>query len=257
MLRFFLVVLILGVSGSMSHAIVLEDLIKKNLLEKTLLNKKVGYYLGSFDPLHLGHEKVVKKALESNLCDYVLIYPAWGGDGYKNRTDLRIRLEMLFATFADNPRVIVTKLNPGQLQEALTEDTDVLIEEKPTVKSKIKGARYIGLIGSDAALDTNKDVKKRSVFMRGIKVPDKYKEHTAGGVIAIPVEGFIVNVRANESIQELKGKLGEFPILKVMETDLGNRSSTIVRAAVKKGEDIYQLVNPCVKEIISRENLYK
>lgn len=250
-------VLILGVSGSMSHAIVLEDLIKKNLLEKTLRNKKVGYYLGSFDPLHLGHQEVVKKALESNLCDYVLIYPAWGGDQYKNRTNLSVRLEMLFATFADNPSVIVTKLNPGELQEALMEDTNVLIEGKPTVKSKIKGAKYIGLLGSDAALDTDKDGKKRSVFMRGIKVPDKYKEHTAGGVVAIPVEGFIVNVRASESIKELKGKLGELPILKVIETDLESRSSTIVRAAVKKGKDIDQLVNPCVKEIITRYNLYK
>lgn len=89
--------------ASIAHALVLEDLVKDGKLESTLSQKKIGYYIGSFDPLHLGHEDVVNQILEQNLCDYVLIYPAWGGDEYKNRTDVKIRLEMLFAAFQKHP----------------------------------------------------------------------------------------------------------------------------------------------------------
>ena len=43
-----------------AHALVLEDLVKNNQLQSTLQNKKVGYYIGSFDPIHKGHEEVAK-----------------------------------------------------------------------------------------------------------------------------------------------------------------------------------------------------
>lgn len=41
---------------STAHALILEDLVKDGKLESTLSQKKIGYYIGSFDPLHLGHE---------------------------------------------------------------------------------------------------------------------------------------------------------------------------------------------------------
>jgi cytidyltransferase-like protein len=134
---------------STAQALVLEDLVKDGKLESTLSQQKIGYYIGSFDPLHLGHESVVNQILEQNLCDYVLIYPAWGGDEYKNRTDVQIRLEMLFAAFANHPKVIVTKLAPGALQNTLMERAEDLIAGKPSVKTKLFGTEYIGIIGSD------------------------------------------------------------------------------------------------------------
>jgi hypothetical protein len=67
------------------QGIVLEELIQDQKLQATLSGKKVGYYIGSFDPLHLGHEGVIEEILNQNLCDYILLYPAWGGDDYKDR----------------------------------------------------------------------------------------------------------------------------------------------------------------------------
>jgi FAD synthase len=47
----------------MVEALVLEDLAKNGMLESTLSYKKVGYYLGSFDPLHRGHEAIANQVI--------------------------------------------------------------------------------------------------------------------------------------------------------------------------------------------------
>jgi cytidyltransferase-like protein len=243
--------------ASMAHALVLEDLVKDGKLESTLSQTKIGYYIGSFDPLHLGHEDVVNQILEQNLCDYVLVYPAWGGDEYKNRTGVKIRLEMLFAAFANHPKVIVTKLAPAELQGALMKSDESLVAGKPSVKTKLFGTEYIGVIGSDTALETSKDLKKSSVFMGGIQIPEKYKEHTIGGIIAIPVQSFIVSLRAGDSIDSLKGVFSDCPIIKTISTDYIDLSSTKVRKIIKNGGALDDsFVSQGVKEIIEKYGLY-
>lgn len=238
------------------HALVLEELIQDKKLTETLSNKKIGYYIGSFDPIHLGHEALAREIINQNLCDYVLIYPAWGGDDYKNRTPIQIRLEMLFALFANDPHIIVTKLNTEELQQALTEESNLFIADKPAVKSKFSGTEYLGIIGSDCALDTS-DAKKLSVFMRGIKIPEKYKAHTIGAVIALPANGFVVGLRNEDSLDKLNGTFSERPIIAtVVSEDFNNISSTKVRKAIKEGTSVNDLINPAVQEIISKHRLY-
>lgn len=36
---------------------------------------KIGIYVGSFNPPHLGHEKIIKYLLEKNIVDYIYIVP--------------------------------------------------------------------------------------------------------------------------------------------------------------------------------------
>ncbi len=253
-----IVIMLMSVNILPLHARVLEDLIKEDTLESTLSHKKIGYYIGSFDPLHRGHEAVVQQILDQNLCDYILIYPAWGGDEYKNRTDVQIRLEMLFAIFAQHPKVIVTKLPPGELQHILMQRDTALVAEKPSVTTRIPGAEYIGIVGSDAALDTSKDLKKLSVFMKGVQIPEKYNEHTIGGIIAIPVQRFIVSLRAGDLLDCLQGVFAGRPIMSVIPTDYLELSSTKVRKVIKSGDiPDESLVRQKVKEIIQKYNLYR
>lgn len=244
--------------GSLNcHALVLEDLIQDKKLAETLSNKRIGYYIGSFDPIHLGHEALARETITRNICDYVLIYPAWGGDNYKNRVDIQIRLEMVFALFADDLHIIVTKLNAEELQQALTKESDLLIADKPTVKSKFSGTEYIGIIGSDHALDTA-DAKKLSVFMQGIKIPEKYKAHSAGAVIALPASYFVVGLRAEDSLDELNGTFSGRPIIAAIASqNVNNISSTKIRKAIREGTSINDLVCPAVQEIISKYRLYE
>ena len=150
-------------------ALVLEDITNNKGGSSKFENKKICYYLGSFDPLHKGHEHIAKDITEKGLCDYVLAYPAWGGDEYKNRIDINFRLEMLFAVFASHPEVIVTKLSPIKLQETLTRP-DVIKTKKDRffVKPKIKGLE----------------------FMSGMYINKIFHQHTKGALLALPVHSF-------------------------------------------------------------------
>ncbi len=223
------------------QALVLEDLIINNKLNQTLTNKKVGYYLGSFDPIHKGHEAIVTTILNKKLCDYILIYPAWGGDDYKNRTDLKIRLKMLFSIFKNNKKVIVTKLNPLNLQKKLI---------------KIK-TEYIGIIGSDLALSGQKNETTREEFMSGAIVTQEYKNHTHGCIIALPVKSFVVTIRNGDSIENLNNKIGNRKIIAKIETNFGNISSTKVRNFTKSKKSINSLVSNNIVNIIKKYKLYK
>ena len=78
--------------------------------------------------------------------------------------------------------------------------------------------------------------------MRGIQIPEKYKEHTIGGIIAIPV----------------KGVFSDRPIIQTISTDCTDLSSTKVRKIIKNGSDLDKnFVSQGVNEIIKKYNLYR
>lgn len=68
----FVLFSLLSCCATLVDARVLED-IPNTELTKLLADKTVGYYIGSFDPIHNGHEHVVKSVLDTDLVDYVLI----------------------------------------------------------------------------------------------------------------------------------------------------------------------------------------
>ena len=72
---------------SIAYSIVLEDMVTANVLDKVLDDKTVCFYMGAFDPIHLGHEQVVKEGLKN--ADYVIIYPSHG----TSKFSLKIMLE--------------------------------------------------------------------------------------------------------------------------------------------------------------------
>lgn len=247
----FLFSLILCVKNVFS--LVLEDLPKKDL-QKLLSHKKIGFYVGSFDPIHKGHEQVVNHLLEQRLVDYIVIYPAWGGDPYKNRTDMNIRLSMLFSLYKTNPKALISKLTPQQLQHLLTKN--VAKENKAPRIASSEGTDYIGVLGSDTALSTAKDKKKLSIFMRGIAIPDKYREHTIGSIMAIPVKKFIVLLRNDDNLEPLKGKIGDRDILTIIPSPSKTASSSIAKVKIREGKPLENILSPSIIDTIKEANLY-
>lgn len=254
-------VVLLGTLMTCAHALVLEDLIAEKKLLTTFEDKKIGYYIGSFDPVHLGHAALAEEALKNNYCDYVLIFPAWGGDSYKNRSDLSLRHDMLFAAFQEHPRIIVTRLSPLELQQTLTKTTG------QTVVPAFKGTQFLGILGSDAALDMTQPqsepekeshrIKKLSVFMNGIPLTEKHAKDTIGGIIALPASGYIIGQRQQDDLSVLKGKMADQPIVGILSHD-GTRavSSTQIRERIKKGQPMADLLHPKVAALIQARKLY-
>lgn len=238
------------------YALVLEDLAEQGKLEETLNGKKIGYYVGSFDPLHKGHEEVAVQPVNEKKCDYTIIYPAWGNDRYKDRVTVSTRLDMLFSVFKDHPHVIVTRLNPQEMQKILTESAELKIKDKSTVKPKY-GITFVGIIGSDVALGLPKDLRKEAVFMRGVQVSEDHKEDTVGGIIALPVETFIVHPREGDDLRVLNGKIGERSFVEMKGENNSQLSSTLIRKAIQKNKSIDTMVSPSVKKIIQEKNLYR
>lgn len=241
-----------------SHALVLEEMSDQGQLEALLSKKTVAYYIGSFDPLHVGHEAVTQSIIKKGYADYVLIYPAWGGDSYKERTPVTVRLDMLFSVFENDPHVIVTRMPPKALQDLFTiPNPDHKVKEKATVQPKIPGLHFVGVIGSDVALNMRQDDKKRSVFMEGVVVSEAHKDTTIGGIIALPVQKFILSKRADDDVSSLAGHLGDRPIAHEIVSDHHELSSTRIRERLKDSKSVDSMVSPRVLDVIKGQHLYE
>lgn len=241
------------------QALILEDLAKNNKLQDIFNHKKVGFYVGSFDPLHKGHQEAAYLAIKHGLCDYVLIYPAWGGDSYKNRVDIKYRLDMIFSIFEKDPHVIVTRLPPAKLQDLLTlPDNTRLVNDKPTVKPAFKGIEFIGIIGSDVALEIIDNPEALAPFMQGLRIPEKYKEHTIGGIISLPVKRFIVTRRMEDDLSSLNGKVGDRPIIAILQdNETQGHSSTAAKKALQEDRPIDTMIDERIRKIIKENSLYQ
>ena len=231
------------------HGLVLE----KIDLDQTISGKKIAYYSGSFDPLHLGHQDIAREVIKQGLAEYVIAVPSWGGDTYKKRVDVQHRLDMLFAAFADDPHVIVTRLNPHELQKLLTVEN-----QTGYVDPKFDGTEFVGLIGSDTAQYLAPNMEALETFMTGKIIEDQHKTHTLGGLMAIPAQSFIVALREGDTLESLQGRIGERPIEAVIESpNYKDASSTKVKKTLRESGDIIPMVGIPIAEIIKSRQLYE
>ncbi len=211
-----------------------------------LKGQKLGYYIGSFDPIHRGHETVIQEALQSGEVDYVLIYPVPGGDQFKNRTDWATRRRMVASVYQENPKVLFTAWTPKELQDKF---------------GAIAGnLEVVGIIGSDVITenlmgpDEQLSNKYRSVFMRGLPLKEKHYTDTIGALMALKADAFLVALRGNIDLSYLGGKIADRPIRKFIRSQ--ERSSTAVRKAIQNGEPFESSLSFSVQAIIKQEGLY-
>lgn len=229
-MRYFILICLLF--PIFAHAVILEN--KEQLKGCTL-----GYYIGSFDPIHLGHQHVVEKALEH--VDYVLIYPVPGGDDFKNRSDWAVRKKMVASIYERHPRVLYTAWTPKELQDNLS------------------GLEVLGIIGSDVVTESllGPDValseKYRSVFMKGISLKEKHYEDTIGALMALKASSFLVNLRGDVDLSHIK-TIDETPIRAfIQSTEI---SSTEVRKAIQNQKPFEHFLSFPVQALIKEKGLY-
>ena len=184
---------------------------------------RVGFYWGSFDPFHKGHEDIVRRSLKGGRSDYVVVFPEPGDSFPKpQRSSWEIRNEMLLNLYSKHPQVLIAK----------TPDPEFVFQKLFSAKCFI-----IGLIGSDAAIP----------IARGIaSVPKK------------PNLWFMFN-RSEEESQitrspNFKTLIGQ-PVIQFR--DRLELSSTEIKNSIKYGTPLEDLpINPKIIPLIKKHRLY-
>lgn len=209
------------------------------------INKKIAYYPGSFDPLHLGHITVVKTLLDQNLADYVLIYALPESDHKKNRTPISLRQKMLESIFKEHPRVLITKLNPAKMQEKF--------------QPLFNHIQFSVVQGSDVIREYIHNTKYDALWMRGIPIKTYMPQHantSLGAIAAIPATEVIAFNREGDNLSPIGNCYKNRPLIIVQTPTYAHLSSTKARNISKTGEDISEIVPPEVLQIIQDNNLY-
>lgn len=189
---------------------------------------KIGIYGGSFNPFHLGHEKIVHFVLETLKLDKIIIIPV-GIPSHRenNLEDSNIRLEICKKVFEDFDKVEVSDIEIKSKEKSYTYDTLLKIME-------IYGKEndYYEIIGEDSLN-----------YFHAWKNYEKILELAKIIVLRRKLDSTYTN--NNILINQKKIIFLENPFYDI--------SSTEIRKKIKNKEDISNLVNEKVKDIILKE----
>lgn len=161
----------------------------------------LGYYPGSFDPLHQGHMEVVEIILKEKLCDYIFIYCVNGKSSYKQRSDFVERTKICESHFGNRKEVLISYMSPVEVQQKLT------YEKNGSAVSKF-AKKITGIVGSDIAIrleQKDKDKKLEKIrtqlqkdFMNGYIIKSKDFDSISCST-CLPAIDFIAALRNNDS----------------------------------------------------------
>lgn len=180
---------------------------------------KVGFLLGSFDPIHMGHLHMASASLNAGLVDEVVFVPSVQNPWKENSTDFRNRCFMISLAIDDMEHCSLSSIDYRNTEPYYSVNTlKMLQEEYP------EDELYL-IVGSDIV----NDIKN---WHEGQWILDNFK------LIVVARNGC--------------KNLDLIDITKTLEV-----SSTEIRELAKEKKQIYPLVPKVVSQYIKRFNLYK
>lgn len=193
------------------------------------MRKKVGLYFGSFNPFHLGHQKLAEFLLDHQVLDEVwfVVSPRNPLKPENNLLDENVRLEMVKMAIQDNSKLKVSDLEFSLPKPSYT------IDSLHAFSSKYPETDFYLLIGSDNA----------KVFDQWKSFQQILNEYL---VLVYPRSGF-----NKEEIAKT------YPQMKWLETPLYDISSTEIRRSIQQGKEVKQWLHPAVYQYIIEKNLYR
>jgi nicotinate-nucleotide adenylyltransferase len=181
---------------------------------------RVGVFGGQFDPPHTGHLAVVRAAREQASLDQVLVIPD-GTPPHREAadTDPAARLELARAAFRDEPAVTVSDMAVAAAGPVYTADT---------LQRLAPGRDLFLLLGADqyASFDRWCDPERIRRLATLVVAPRSGYPPPAGGDLAL-----------------------EMPPV--------DTSSSALREALRRGEDVRHLIPPAAWQLVERERLYR
>lgn len=191
--------------------------------------KRVMLYFGSFNPVHKGHIALAEYAVDSGLCDEVVLIvsprsPYKQPDGLAPETDRFEMAEMACAAsrYAD-------RIKPSVVEFLL-----------PKPSYTIDTLRYLA--------ENHGTEMEFSILMGADQIDrlDGWKEYEK--ILEYPV---YVYPRRGERVDKFPGRLTVLD-----DAPLQDFSATDIRARICRGEDISQMVDPKVADYIRRKGLW-
>ena len=191
--------------------------------------KKIGIYSGSFNPIHIGHQKLAEHLVENQIVDEVwfVVSPC---NPLKNQAELideYIRLDMLMLVIQNQMKFKASDVEFCMPVPSYTIDT------LHVLTSQFPDNQFYLLIGSDNAI----------VF-------DQWKNHKQilqeYPVLVYPRRGFDF-----AKVSDL------YPQMKLLSTPIYDVSSTQIRNYFVNKKDVSHLLHPSVLQFIMDNNLYQ
>lgn len=190
---------------------------------------QIAIFSGSFNPIHLGHQKLAEYLLNKNFVDEVwfVVSPLNPLKDQVQQFDKKVRMDMVLAAVGNNNRMRVSDVEFAMPVPSYTIDTlKKLTELYPQ-------HRFSLIIGSDNAIifDQWKDYRQ---------ILDSYP------VWVYPRKGYDFSTVASQ-----------YPQMQLLDTPLYDISSTQIREMLRKGEDVSAWLHPEVMDYIEEKRVYE
>ncbi|AVQ25413.1 nicotinate (nicotinamide) nucleotide adenylyltransferase [Fusobacterium periodonticum] len=191
---------------------------------------RIAIYGGSFNPMHIGHEKIVDYVLNNLNMDKIIIIPVGIPSHRENNLEQSdTRLKICKEIFKGNKKIEVSDIEIKSEGKSYTYDTLLKL-----IDLYGENNEFFEIIGEDS--------------LKSLKTWKNYEE-------LLKICKFIVFRRKDDkNIQIDEDFLNNKNII-ILENEYYDISSTEIRNMVKNNEDISAFVNKKVKKLIEKEYL--
>jgi len=197
--------------------------------DNNIFKKRIGIYSGSFNPIHVGHQKLANYLIENKIVDevWLVVTPC---NPLKHKSELideYIRIEILLLAIHNQPHIKASDIEFTIPIPSYTIDTLHLLS------SQYPENQFYLIIGSDNA----------HVFDQWKNYQQLLEEYP---ILVYPRTGFDFNIIAHR-----------YPQMHLLSSPLYNISSTQIRDYIAQKKDVSQWLHPSVLQFIKYNNLYQ
>lgn len=198
--------------------------------------KKILLYGGAFNPPHIGHEFLLKSAIEAIKPDLTLVVPS-SVSPHKHNAAVpffdRFVMAKTFLKCGENVRVSGIE-KAGKHQKSYT------LKTVRRLKKKYKDAKIYILIGSD--------------MLTSFDEWHRYRRLLSEAVIVAASRDDLDDQRVDEAAKRLKREGGDIRVLRIKPIEM---SSTEIRERIFRKQDVKGFLSDEVERYISKRNLYE
>jgi len=191
---------------------------------------RIAIYGGSFNPMHIGHEKIVDYVLNNLNMDKIIIIPV-GIPSHRenNLEESDTRLKICKEIFKGNKKIEVSDIEIKSEGKSYTYDTLLKLMDLYGENNE-----FFEIIGEDS--------------LKSLKTWKNYEE-------LLKICKFIVFRRKDDKNIQIDKEFLKNKNIIILENEYYDISSTEIRNMVKNNEDISAFVNKKVKKLIEKEYL--